>query len=228
MLAAVRSREHAAAAWASAIFAVTGLLDGFLKIQLIQGPLIGYWAFDVMKWLVLPALLMFAVHRAARVAPRDYGLAADLGARDILSVMPVPLFILFLVGWFTGNIANAMLGYPKPPFSNQEMLSVLGPLWIVGTLYFSVTAGFWESIFLIGLPWLWFSQGRRMPAHSIRIFCLVSALIFAAGHWENGLPNVISVFAFQLCAVWWFVRLQTLWPIIGAHTLIDVYYFWPA
>ena len=91
----------------------------------------------------------------------------------------------------------------------------------------SATAGLWESIFLIGLPWFWFSRGRTVSVLHVRLFALTLAIVFAAGHWENGRVNVAAVFAFQLLAIWWYLKLRTLWPIILAHFMIDVICFWP-
>jgi membrane protease YdiL (CAAX protease family) len=77
------------------------------------------------------------------------------------------------------------------------------------------------------LPWLWYSGGTSGSTTTRGVFAIGSALIFAACHWENGMPNAIGAFFFQLLAFWWYLRLRTLWPVIGAHFLIDVYYFWP-
>lgn len=203
------------------------MLDGFLKIEMTHGPSINFWVFDISKWVVLPAMLMFVLHRTSTVLPREYGLSADLGIRDILGTLPLTLFTLFFVGFMTEGFGNLILGYPKPPFSNLETLSALGRLWIVGTFYFSVSAGFCESIFFIGLPWLWVSQAVRMSLWQTRLFAVASALLFGLAHWENGIPSAMGAFAFQLLAIWWYMRLKTLWPIIASHILIDLYYFWP-
>jgi len=56
----------------------------------------------------------------------------------------------------------------------------------------------------------------------------VSAILFALDHWENGLPAVVGAFCFQFFAFRWYLKLNALWPINGAHFLIDLYYFWPA
>jgi membrane protease YdiL (CAAX protease family) len=222
------NRSYAIAGWVSALFVLIGLFDGFWKTVLLQGPHIGFWIYDLAKWIFLPTLLIAYLHRATNFSARDYGLSADLGLMDILYVVFLPLLSLFFVDHFAALVMNKVLGWPAPYFDHRVPLSALGPLWIVGTIYFSVTAGLWESIFLIGLPWLWFSRGIERDVWSQRSFALCSGFLFAAGHWENGLPNVVGVFLFQLLAIWWYFRLRTLWPVIGAHFLIDVYYFWPA
>lgn len=218
---------HTLAGWISVPFIVLGLLDGFWKIAFLRGPLIYFWAYDFAKWFLLPVLLLAVLHRLAFVLPRDYGLSADLGKRDILYVLPLPLITLFVINFFAAMASGILLAPPKPPLNYSVMLAPLRELWIVGTLYLSATAGLWESIFLIGLPWFWFSRNRVVSARATRAFTFATGILFAAGHWENGVANVMGAFVFQLGAVYWYLRLGTLWPIIGAHFLIDVVYFWP-
>jgi hypothetical protein len=228
MLIAATKREFAAVAWASGFFILIGLADGLWKTPLLNSRALDYWAYDLAKWTFLPVLLLSLVHRIAKVVPRDYGLSADLGTSDVFYVLPLPLLSLFFAVVIATAIANGLLHYPKPYFNSANALASLGPLWIVAAFYFSLTAGLWESIFLIGLPWLWFSRGERVPASRRRLIIVGSAFLFAACHWENGMPNAIGAFTFQLLAFWWYVKLRTLWPIIGAHFLIDLYYFWPS
>lgn len=229
MRTAVRTDSHILAGWVAAPFILLSLVDGIWKIPLSSsGPIINLWIYDLIKWVLVPVALLITLHRLAFVQAREYGLSADLGKRDIIYVLPIPLIILFLTHFITGGVADHVLGYPRPPFDHSNMLGALGRLWIAGTIYLSATAGLWESVFLIGLPWLWFSRGRTVSARATSAFALVISLIFAAGHLENGMPNAIGAFFFQLVAVYWYLRLGTLWPIIGAHFLIDVVYLWPA
>ena len=193
---------------------------------MLRGPLIHFWIFDLTKWLVLPAVLMLALRRSPDVRRQGYGLTSAHGMSDIVAMVPLVLITLYIAYALPEYFANQVLGHPKPPFSSPDTLASLGRFRIVGSIYFAVTAGLWESIFIIGLPWLWFSQGAAVPPKQTALFVVVSSLLFASGHWENGLPNVIAAFVFEVCAVRWYLRLKTLWPIIVAHILIDVYDFW--
>ena len=218
---------HKLAGWICLPFILLSLFDGYWKVAFLSRPLIYFWAYDFAKWFLLPVILLGVLHRLAFVQPRDYGLSADLGKRDILYVLPLPLITLFIINFSAVIASDILLSPPKPPFNHSFILAPLRELWIVGTLYLSATAGLWESVFLIGLPWLWFSRSRVVSTRATHAFILVTGLLFAAGHWENGIANVIGAFLFQLGAVWWYLRLGTLWPTIGAHFLIDVVYFWP-
>ena len=213
--------------WILAVYAGLSVFDGFIKIQLANSSLIYFWVFDLTKWLILPVALILVLQNISKVLPRDYGLSADLGTTDVVALLPLTTLSLFVVHFLVERITYAILQYPTPPFNNQAALAALGPLWIVGTFYFSVTAGLWESIFFIGLPWLWGRHFCHMSLWRTRGFVIASALVFGLAHWENGIPNVAGGIAFQLYAFWWYLRLGTLWPTIAAHVLIDLYYFWP-
>lgn len=218
--------RYAAAGWTCAVFIAVNLFDGWLKIALVHGTLLHYWIFDLVKWLALPALLMVLLHRNPDVRRQDYGLT-DTRVVEVLALLPLVLITLFVAFYLPDAVSRQLLGGPKPPFSAPDTLAALGRFWIVGSLYFSVTAGLWESIFIIGLPWLWFSRAEPQSLARTTAFVAVLSLLFALGHWENGVPNIIGAFVFEVCAVCWYLRLRTLWPIIVAHALIDLYDFWP-
>lgn len=226
MSPAANRGKYTAALWTSAIFIVASLVDGWLKIELLRAPLIHFWIFDLTKWLALPAVLMLALRRSPDVRPQGYGLTGNHGVGDILMLVPLVLLTLYIAYATPAYLANQVLGHPEPPFSSPDTLASLGRFRIIGSIYFAITAGLWESIFIIGLPWLWFSQGAPVSRSRAALFVVVSSLLFALGHWENGLPNVIAAFVFEVCAVWWYLRLKTLWPVIVAHALIDLYDFW--
>jgi membrane protease YdiL (CAAX protease family) len=208
-------------------FVLLTVLDGFWKTSLTRGPLIAYWAFDFAKWVVLPLVLIKVFRRLTGVRSVDYGLSSPLGAADHFYVLPLPLFSLFLAHLVVDQTTARFLGYPEPYFDFSVALAALGGLWIVGTLYASATAALWESIFFISLPWLWISRGAELSRGAQYAFAFGTAIVFAIAHWENGIPNAVGAFVFQLIAVWWYLRLRTLWPIIGAHFLVDVVYLWP-
>ena len=227
MSVAVGARVHWLAGATCVVLMSLFVSDGLWKPGLLRGPYINFWLYDIAAWLVLPTLLLAALHNTTSLAPKDYGLSADLGWKDLAYVLPLPLFALFSVNVVASAVANGVLGYPEAPFSYITALKALGSLWIVGTIYLAATAGFWESIVWIGLPWFALSRTLSTSVTARRLFTIISATLFAVAHFENGLPNAIGAFFFQLVAATWYFRLRTLWPIVAAHALVDVYYFWP-
>ena len=220
-------RVHQLAATACVLFIALHLCDGLWKPSLLRGPYINFWLYDFFAWIVVPASALAALHRWTALSTEDYGLVAQLGWKDLVQVLPLPLFALFIVYVIAYFFAQGLFSASKPEFSYITALKSLGSLWILGTIYLSVTAGLVESIFYIGLPWFCLSRVLNNSASARRGFAVLTAVLFAAAHHENGAPNVVAAFFFQLVAASWFFKLGTLWPIIGAHTLIDVYYFWP-
>jgi hypothetical protein len=205
-------------------FVVVLLIDGFWKARLARAAPAGFWAADIAEWIVLPALSVWLLHRFARLSPRDYGLAWP-GAGRFAAGLFLCTLTLFLVNAFGSEILGPFLfGYPSSPFDFSQ---VFKPLGVAGTLYLAATASVCESIFELALPWLWFSQEQSVSRGGMAAFAVVASLIFALTHWESGWPTVTGAFLFQLVAVAWYFRLRTLYPIIGAHFLIDLYWFWP-
>jgi hypothetical protein len=218
---------HHPATAVCAFFVVLYIADGLWKPALLRGPMVYFWAYDFLAWVALPLLALLALHSATSLSARDYGLCAPLGWKDIAQVMPLPVFALFLVNMFAYGAALELFGYPKPDFSYITALQPLGALWIVGTVYLAATAALWESIFYIGLPWFCLTRSGNTSTWARCGFILISSVLFAAAHYESGLANAAGAFFFQFVAASWYLSLGTLWPIIGAHVLIDVYYLWP-
>lgn len=222
-----RTREQNKALAVTLVFVLISLSDGFLKIQLMREPIAYFWMFELCKWLLLPMALMWFLHRGSMLTPRDYGMALDEDLKHVLKLSPLPLLTLFPLDLVSSWMAAAALGFPQPPFSYIDTLEPLGPLWIFGALYMSVTAGLWESLFFLNLPWYWLSRGKSVDGRIMVLFINVSAAAFAFCHWENGSPEIIAAFAFGIGAAWWYLVLRTIWPVVIAHCLIDLYVFWP-
>lgn len=56
---------------------------------------------------------------------------------------------------------------------------------------------------------------------------LLSAAIFAAIHWSNGLGTVVGAFVVGLMLLWLTRRTGSLLPAIAAHYAINLVLFWP-
>ena len=208
-------------------FVVVWLADGFWKQRLEHVAVPLFWAVDFVEWLVLPAVSLALLHRLAPISRRDYGLAWP-GARRFAAELFLCTVTLFVANFFGGQMLGPMLfGNPRDAFDLARTLASYKPLAIIGTFYLAASAGVCESLFALALPWLWFSQGESVSRGGKAAFALASSFIFALAHWETGWANATGAFAFQLVAVAWYLRFGGLWPIIGAHFLIDLYWFWP-
>jgi membrane protease YdiL (CAAX protease family) len=207
-------------------FLLLWLFDGFWKAKLVQAAPLAFWAIDLFEWVIVPAASLFFLHRCASISKNDYGLGSGIGSWKAIALF-LPCFVTLFIAddWGTLILGRRLFGDAPGAFRMDLALQALGPLADAGVLYLSATAAVGESLFVLGLPWLWLSQGEKVSRGGAFAFALVSALIFALAHWETGLANMTGAFLFQLLAVWWYFRLKTLWPIIASHFLIDLYFF---
>jgi hypothetical protein len=221
-------RTHSLAGLISFPFIAAWLLDGFWKPKLLGRSAAVFWAADVAEWVLLPCVLFWLLHRSGSISRRDYGLAAPLGARDVLKMLLLCFVTLFVINALATFVLGPILfGNAPRTFSYIPALWALGPGWIAGTIYLSASAALCESTFALSLPWLWLSRGNSMSRARTLAWAVGFAIVFGLGHWETGWANATGAAAFQLGAIGWYLRLQTLWPVIGAHFLIDLYWLWP-
>ncbi len=186
--------------------------------------LLAFWSVDVVQWVLLPALFLWLLARRGDIRPAQYGLewpvtrprALVLGTLAVL-VTSGPAFFL------THDLIWEWQGQPTGLFDYPGMF----PDGLAGTIiwiYSSLTAGIVESIFYIGLPWLLFASLR--PDGSRLVLVLALSAVFASVHWEQGSAALIGAFCSQAVAWFWYFRLRSLWPLVGAHVIIDLIAFW--
>ncbi len=202
------------------------LLNGFYNGPLyrLAPPL--FWLADIALFVIAPISIVYWLARVANIRPRHYGLnVLSFGGMESLATSLIFAFVLVAaseiaryIGWvFTWR------WYVEPDFSYGAVApnGMLRPLF---TVYLALTAGLMESVFYIGLPWyLW--RNHFGLAHRRRTFLWLSALVFAAAHWEQGAHNAIGAFAFGLVACLLYWKVNDLWPVVGAHVITDLFFF---
>ncbi|MDQ8035915.1 MAG: CPBP family intramembrane glutamic endopeptidase [Pedobacter sp.] len=205
---------------------LAAFINGWYLPALAELGLHWFWAVDMLQWIFLPLGLVVLLARRG-VAPALYGFARPQDDWPWL-ILSTALVALTLAAVYFGVKPWALKVFGPAPagfqFENVELTGLAGRvLW----LYASFTAGFVESIFYIGLPWLacqrWTSASRWLTPP---VFSLLSSVVFASVHWEQGWSGMVAAFAFGLAACLWLFRLRSLWPIAVAHTLIDLYSFY--
>jgi membrane protease YdiL (CAAX protease family) len=218
-----------AAAWAIPValapLVAIGMLDGLYKPALYAATPAGFWFADAAKFVVLPAIALAWLARVANVRPRDYGLRwprsraqrTELARATLLAVLALPL--LYQVA------ATVLWQLPfddaAPAFGYGTTLAPDGWLRWAGIAYFALTAGVVEEILFRGLPWLWLSAWPRVAARR-SVYVLGTSIVFAATHWENGIPELASTFAYGTAAAMLYLRLGSLWPLVVAHIVTDL------
>lgn len=179
-----------------------------------------FWAADGLQWIVLPAVSLGLLGYKASLRPQHYGLARYGSNAWAIAGQGLTAFVTAgLVFLVVRNLTWRLLG-PSP---GSLHLAPFFPRGLSGTavqVYAAVSAGLVESIFFIGLPWLWYANARSRP--SILHFTIAVSAIFALAHWEHGRHIVIAAFFTHLVLCKWFFQWNTLWPVVLGHTLIDL------
>jgi membrane protease YdiL (CAAX protease family) len=204
-----------------------GLLNGLYKetLNVLSPP--AFWAVDVLRFVIVPVAVVAALWRYGNTSPKEYGLGSRFGGmppKKLFALTCVIALVLYLV-YVPVNWVGRQLWWPQTPsFTYHDVIpEALAPRVLV-VIYFSLTAAFVEEIAYRGLPWLYVSRHFRSP--SVWWYALVSSFFFGLIHYENGFHEVVATFVFGLVACHIYVKLRNLWPLVGAHLIIDLLTFW--
>ena len=215
----IRSQKIAIAA-ALLPVVVIWLVNGIYLAMLARISVTLFWLADFVQWIILPAILLWLLAKKASIFPRHYGLDTTAMRWDSLALRSLAVLCTAGLIYFASyKLSWQLLNHPSGYFTFPGVF----PGGIMGTvvwLYSAATAGLIESIFFIGLPWLLYHNIRSDPSRIA--FTLITSLVFALAHWEQGPHNIIAAFCFNLAACAWYFRLDTLWPLVAGHTLVDL------
>ena len=203
------------------------ILDGFFKqaLYVCSPPL--FWLFDAVKFVLLPAAILIWLARRHGIGPAQYGMHAVAESESWGHFLGLTIFLALVLAlvfsvaryaaWFILDVPEQTLFY--------KSIRPDGWLGVPVVVYYSATAGIVEEIFCRALPLLYLKErfGKSPPGGA---YVIATAFLFGFGHWENGNLEVVATFGYGLFASALYLKLRDLWPLIGAHTLIDVWAFW--
>jgi membrane protease YdiL (CAAX protease family) len=202
------------------------LLNGFYNGPLYRLNPSLFWAADFLLYVLAPVTIVIVLAQFAQIYPKHFGLKIPpFGGIEAIATSIFLAFVLLatyeVVKYFGWVFTYRWYSAPDFSYGAATPNGVLRPLVV---FYWAITAGLMESIFYIGLPWhLWRNQFGL--AERRRTFLWLSSIVFAAVHWEQGPHNVVAAFAFGLVACLLYWKINDLWPIVGAHTLVDIALF---
>ncbi len=198
----------------------------FFRRDLYAHSVVLYWGLDALKHVVLPATALAILARGYDVRARDYGIRGIaehetwgqfIGLTIFLTlILDLIYYVMFYIAWLALR--------PDAAGAFYKEINLTGLAHIPSTFYLAVTAGFVEEVFFRGLPLLYLERkfGKALPRKS---YILGTAFVFGLIHFRNGPHEVAATFAFGLLAAILYLRLRDLWPLIGAHILIDAIAF---
>ncbi len=196
----------------------------FISVNLVRSELYArgaalYWAVDVLKFVVLPLVVAITLATQFGVTPRQYGFVWN-GWLDFSGLLVLCLVLMFLTYRGGTWIAWVALRFPEA-HRFYASINPSGVLRLPVTLYFAITAGVVEETFFRGLPLL-FLERLRPSSVPKAAYVLGTATCFSLVHWMNGPHEVAGTWLLGIVTAALYLRIRTLWPLIAAHSLIDL------
>ncbi len=233
--------------WILLPFYALGIFDGCFLPLLVRSAWT-FAAYDIAKFVILPAAILGYLHRRFQLRPADYcfiGRGIDYRGWELAIITFWWAGILFVLDLLGEPLIMIPLGLLLAPLQWALSLIVAVPavdlsfaarfrydlalpnnavLHAIVAVFFSVTAGVVEEIFFRGL----FRQAvsALFGPTAVKTYIFTSALLFGLAHWEQGSVGLYRATAFGLGAAILYLKLGDLRPLILAHALIDLYIFW--
>jgi hypothetical protein len=218
--------NHGQRIWVTLVLLLISIVweaNGIYLAAFAQNHILLYWLADIFQWVMLPIMLITLLAEKASIFPKHYGLDTSALRWQSLIARTMAMFISagLAFHWAT-QLSWYLLGHPTGYFNFLSAYPT-GVMHTVVWLYSSIAVGIVESIFFIGLPWLLYQNVQFHP--SMKVFSVLTSVIFAATHWEQGPHAIVGAFCFSLVACYWYFRFGTLWPVAAGHALVDLVAF---
>lgn len=205
-----------------------GLLNGLYKESLFRAEPLWFWLADIAQFVLVPIVSLLLLWRVSALAPRDYGYVRIAGTnpwRALAFWTAVATFALLACYQGGVKLFAPLFGEATAAFGYEQTIGTRTWTRFVAVLYYAATAALVEETIYRGLPWLYFRLAT--PARHARwAYVVASSVLFSAIHWENGAHELAATGLVGVVACVLYLRIGSLWPLIGAHFLVDVISFW--
>ena len=201
--------------------------NGFYNPILFSSRLEIFWLLETIQMIIFPVGAMYFLSKFLALNPRDYGLVksgSHYPAWEMIGASIFSAITLIMVGTVSWHGSVILFGTDDFVFS-FGMVVPEGKWHIPAVIYLAASAGIVEEVIFRGLGWRVFSD-LDLKRLKKPLYVIATSLVFSVGHWEQGIAGTLSAFAFGVVAALFYLQLRNLWPMITAHTLVDVYYFW--
>jgi membrane protease YdiL (CAAX protease family) len=199
------------------------LINGYINSLIADNP-IHYWTFELVTWVVLPALVFTIARNRYGITLQELGFTAALFGKSRVPLLLGLCVAFSALDWYAYSSLHRYFSQLLPHegiFHYSSVVPETGIWKILTAVYFAISAGFVEEAIYRGFA---FRIMHRVNS-SVLPFLVFSPLIFAAVHWESGLANVAASYVLGLIAAVAYVWLRNLWPLVVGHVFTDYVWF---
>ncbi len=178
------------------------------------------WLVDLVVYPGVLSLLLWWYTRRGWIDLRAYRLGRSNWLTDLFQAT-WPAFLLLAVCRLG---VRRVLGVFVLPETWHFSFTIPGnePWHLLVVVYAAVTAGFFEEIIFRGFVTARLGKLLGSPAWA----SLLSALLFAAVHWSQGLTGMLSALVFGLIIQAYYNSFRDMRRTIMVHVLYDLWAFW--
>ncbi len=207
-----------------------GIVNGFYKNQLFEASRIIFWLQDIFVFIFLPISILYLFYSRLNFKPSQYGFIKPTPIYPLSEIVGSTIFTAVVLGsvyYVVNIIAYYFLnkyGYTSPEFKYSTTVPT-GLLKLPVVFYFAGTAAIVEEIVYRGIPYKLIMENESIR-HQKLFFVLATSTAFSLIHWESGIHELFSTFAFGIVAALFYLSYKNIWPLIGGHFLVNIYVFW--
>jgi membrane protease YdiL (CAAX protease family) len=212
-------RGFACALTLSAPFLAVNLLDGFTKPALAATPAL-FWAYDVTKWVLLPAVTLFAMHMWCDVRPSDFGLRGPGRHWSVAQISALAVLFSALAMSYFAFQALAVRFFPGGGTFDLTEVMPLGAAYLPVVLYLCASAAFVEEFFYRGVL-LEAMAPAGAGAGRAAAYVAFSSTLFGLSHFESGPGEILATGLYGVVAALFALRVRNLWPLMVGHFATD-------
>ena len=201
-------------------FLAVNLLDGFTKTALADSPAL-YWAYDITKWVLLPAVTLFAMRVWCGARAADFGLHGPGPRWSLAQLLGLcALFSALAMAYFGFEALGAQFLPDAGGSFDLGGLLPEGAARLPTVLYLCATAAVVEELFYRGVLLEAIAPLGAGWWRAI-VYVTASSTLFGLSHFESGAVEVLATGLYAVLAAVFALRVRNLWPLIVGHFATD-------
>jgi len=206
--------------WFLVLLLISPLLVNDVFVILLSGslPVWAQWLVDFFVYPVPMGVLVWVYLKKAWINIGNYHLRGGVFLEDLVWAI-WPALVLLMICNFA--IRHLLCGNLLPEiWSYGWSLPKQQPVRLLVAVYAAASAGFFEELVFRG-----YVTGKLRRIYSRRVGALLSALLFAAIHWCQGPPGLLTSFVFALLIQAFYDIYGNMRSTILVHVLYDLWVF---